>query len=76
MTPDQDLRMSCVELAQDVLGGDGLSNEVVARARAYYRFIVAHGEKGVLTLVTDEIPVKHRILAEVIQEEKSDAGDE
>jgi hypothetical protein len=75
MTPDQDLRMSCVELAQDVLGGDSLSNEVVARARAYYRFITAQGEKAILKLVTNEIPAKHRILAELVRE-RNDAGDE
>lgn len=67
--------MSCIELAQDCLGGDGLSNEVVARARAYYRFITARGEKAVLTLVTNEIPAKHRILAEITRE-RDDAGDE
>jgi len=73
LTPDQDLRLSCVELAQDCLGGDATARELVSRAKAYYNFIIARGEAPNLKIYEGgTVLVRHPVLSQLVDRHACD----
>lgn len=71
MSPDQDLRLTCIELAQDfaekertIEGSVPMSRkDIVDHARRYYRFILGKDER----VTSAQISPPHRVVARIRQ---------
>ena len=71
MNPDQDLRLTCIELAQELHGVDDGYLAIVKTARRYYQFIC--GKDG--TVKSAQISPPHRVIARIRRETFEDEVD-